>query len=614
MSIKKTFLISIGTIIALLVLNIALISLLKNTQDELSYQQEIRYNSYLKADELRQSSDDLTRLARLYVVSKQDDPVQAQEYYREYFAILDIRNGNLPRPENYHLIYWDLVAADGKSPYPDSELKRSLLDIMKDLHFTEEELAYLAESNANSDGLVNTEVIAMNLVDNKIGTAEKAVMKAGETPRDAAIRIMHDKQYMTFKAEIMRPINTFFETLENRTATTVMDLNNQVVRLTIISIISLIASLIISMIVLYILIAKVIKNIKMVENNIHQLASSGGDLTQSIDIKANNELGALASSLNLFIFNIAEIIRSIFHTAEQLTDSSKELTLTSQQTAATADEIAKTIEEIAKGASDQAKDTENTARNIEQLGKLLDVDNDYLQELNRAAQKIDSEKEDGFTILKELIHYTQKSNESTANIRELILSNNESAEKIENASSMIQSIADQTNLLALNAAIEAARAGEAGKGFAVVADEIRKLAEDSNKFTGDIKTVIDELKSKSELAVNAMNESKEIINKQTQSVKSTEFKFNEIAAATELVKSVADKLNESSDLMAKNRDNIIELIQNLSAISEENAAGTQQVSATMDKQAMAIDEIANSGESLASVAVELRTLIEKFKI
>lgn len=327
-----------------------------------------------------------------------------------------------------------------------------------------------------------------------------------------------------------------------------------------------------------------------------------------------DEVGIMVKSLKTMQENVVDFITKTSDAAEQVAASSEELTATSQQAATASEEVARTIEEIARGANDQAKDTEKTAHNIEELGVLFEQDAVFLHELNQAAEKIDRQKEEGFKILKELVGKTNKVNESSSNVFEIVLSNNESAEKIENASVMIRSIADQTNLLALNAAIEAARAGEAGLGFAVVADEIRKLAEDSNRFTSDIKAVIDELKSKSQLAVATMNGVREIVNEQSNSVKSTELRFDGIAEAIEIVRSIIDKLNYSAELMVNNKNMIVQLIQNLSAISEENAAGTQEASASMQEQAATIEEIANSGESLASVAEEMRTLISKFKI
>ncbi len=334
----------------------------------------------------------------------------------------------------------------------------------------------------------------------------------------------------------------------------------------------------------------------------------------SKNLNRQDEIGEMTRALRAMRNNIADFISQATQTVETIAASSEELTATSQQAANASEEVARTIEEIAKGANDQAKDTEYTANNIEELGNLLDEDVGYMNELNQATERIDNEKEAGFEILSELINKTNRSNDATENIHRIILENNESAEKINVTSTMIQSIADQTNLLALNAAIEAARAGEAGRGFAVVAEEIRKLAEDSNRFTGEIKAVIDELKFNSDQAVSAMNEVMRIVEQQAESVKETEEKFEGIAEATELVREVVDRLNHSAELMVTNKDNILQRVQNLSAISEENAAGTQEASAAMEEQAATIEQIADSGESLAMVAEELRISIEKFKI
>lgn len=331
-------------------------------------------------------------------------------------------------------------------------------------------------------------------------------------------------------------------------------------------------------------------------------------------INRTDEIGKMIRAVKEMQENVAAFIGKTSESTEKVAASAEELTATSQQTATASEEVAKTIEEIARGASEQAKDTENAALNIEELGSLLDIDAQYISELNDATVEIDNQKEEGFELLKDLVNKTIRVNESASNIFDIILSNNESAEAIENASTMIQGIAEQTNLLALNAAIEAARAGEAGKGFAVVAEEIRKLAEDSNNFTKDIKVTIDELKSKSQFAVNTMNDVKLIVNEQSESVNKTETKFEGIAEATELARSIVEKLINSAELMSRNKNNIIELTQNLSAISEENAAGTQQASASMQEQAASIEEIANSGDRLAQISEDLKVLIEKFEV
>ncbi len=162
---------------------------------------ESRHRSYLLADELRQSSDDLTRMVRTYVVTG------APIYKQHYQEILDIRDGKKPRPADYDDIYWDLVLADNLRPRPPGAAV-PLLELLRSAGFTEVEFARLAQAKANSDALTNLEFAAMALI-------ESANPPTGA--RAEAIRMLHDAAYHQGKARIMRPISEFQRIAGERT-------------------------------------------------------------------------------------------------------------------------------------------------------------------------------------------------------------------------------------------------------------------------------------------------------------------------------------------------------------------------------------------------------------
>ncbi|WP_346885381.1 methyl-accepting chemotaxis protein [Clostridium sp. UBA4395] len=399
----------------------------------------------------------------------------------------------------------------------------------------------------------------------------------------------------------------------------ILDIYNEGVLSTIKSVVIVIViGLLISVAISYSLGASITKPIVALTNTIKKQSNLDFKFNEKDEtlkyMKKKNEIGIMANSLKVMEDNVRDFVIKTSEGAEKVVATSQELTATAEQSAIASEEISRTIENIASGASSQAQDTGEAALSVEEMGSLLEENKEYTEELNNAAKDIEKEKEEGFIILKDLVLKTGESNNASKQVYEIILSNNESAEKIEKASTMIQSISEQTNLLALNAAIEAARAGEHGRGFAVVAEEIRKLAEESNNFTGEIKTVIEELKLKSENAVNRMKEVKGIIDSQSESVEKTEEKFHRISNSIEITNNVIDKLNESSEKMNENKEKLVDLMQNLSAIAEENAAGTEESSAAIEEQSASIEEIANGSEGLVNIIDELQGIINKFTV
>lgn len=209
------------------------------------------------------------------------------------------------------------------------------------------------------------------------------------------------------------------------------------------------------------------KPILVVTDRMGQFADLDFSPNSTFDVekfmKRNDEVGSMVRALHVMRENVANFITGTSEAAERVAASSEELTATSLEAATSSEEIAMTIEEIAKGVEEQANDTEVTSNNIDEMGNLIEQNFNYLKELNAAAIQIEQQKEEGINIISSLIDNNKSNNDASNNVYQIILSNNESVEKIEIASSKINDLASQTNLLALNATIEAARAGEAGK-------------------------------------------------------------------------------------------------------------------------------------------------------
>jgi len=342
-----------------------------------------------------------------------------------------------------------------------------------------------------------------------------------------------------------------------------------------------------------------------------------GDFSQMVGAEMagrKDEIGLLAKGFNEINASMQSILRNITETAQQVAASSEELTSTSGQSAIASEEVARAVMEIAKGSTDQAEETMQGASSVDEMGIRLDVSMQKMHELVEASGTVEKLKNEGIKIVADLTEKTTSNISVLEKVASDVTETNVSADRIGQASRVIQGIAEQTNLLALNAAIEAARAGDAGRGFAVVADEIRKLAEQSTESAREIDDVVRDLQTKASASVETMQGLTQFTQEQQGSVRETQATFQGIAAAVEVTRREADAMSKALEEVLEHRKRVLDIMQNLSAISEENAASTEEASGSIEEITSSMQEIAHASEGLAKLAESLEESIHRFKI
>ena len=542
LSIKNIF-----TAIFLLSLALSVISLwalfrVAGKQAEANRVTETRYQSYLLADELRQSSDDLTRLARTYVVTGD------ARYEQQYLDILDIRNGKKPRPAHYERIYWDFVAAGVPVPASTGPAV-PLAELMRKAGFSEQEFAKLREAQANSDGLVKTEVIAMNAVKGRFDDGSGNFTKTGPPDLEMARAIMHDAAYHSNKAKIMQPVNEFLTLLDQRTSAAVQTAMSGTMAAYSVTVGVLLVSVMVSLLCLFLVYRHIKRSLDQAIATAQLIA--GGDLSIDAVIERADEIGVLLHAMNTINANLTGLIGDIRNSTGEMSVATHEIAL------GNADLSART--------EAQASSLEETASSMETLTATVRQNASNAGEANQLAATASAVAVQGGAVVAQVVSTMGAIKESSSQIADII--------------GVIDGIAFQTNILALNAAVEAARAGEQGRGFAVVAGEVRSLAHRSAAAAQEIKTLIGASVERVDAGSKLVDEAGRTMALVVESIQKVAAIMSEITSASHEQSAGISEVNQAVTQM----DNIT---QQNAALVEQAAAAAE----SLQEQAQALIE------------------------
>lgn len=344
---------------------------------------------------------------------------------------------------------------------------------------------------------------------------------------------------------------------------------------------------------------------------------SGMDFSEDpIQAKLNSkkdETGRISRALDSLRLALVNVVGTIKEKSDNVMYAADALNTDAAETSTTMEQVEKAVNDIAQGAASQAEDTQSATENVIIMGNMIEETNDDIAKLREYADEMKESTAFAKDILKELGDVNRRAGEYIDVIAEQTNTTNESALKISEATKLITSIAEETNLLSLNASIEAARAGEQGKGFAVVAAEIQKLAEQSNISAQQIEIIIQELLKDSERAVETMYDVKEIIRLQSDHVEQTDNAFTQIISGVEQSAKAIDRISDKSAQLDEARVGVVDIVQSLTAIAEENAAGTQETSASATEVSAIVEDISDKSNGLRQIAADLESSMSIFK-
>lgn len=339
---------------------------------------------------------------------------------------------------------------------------------------------------------------------------------------------------------------------------------------------------------------------------------ASGDLTAKLKLKRQDEFGVMADDTNEMIGKIRGLVTDVAGFGRNVSDAAGELSDAAAYINDSIKNVSVAMSDMDAGIVSQVEDTDNGYHQMEAFAESINAITNKAEVIGNVAKSTKTIVEEGTTVVADLKVQSLSTAELTGTIITDIRELQSKSADIGSVIETINGIAKQTNMLSLNASIEAARAGAAGRGFAVVADEIRKLADQSVAAVKDIESIIKNIQNQTIKTAESAGNAGKMLKSQSKALNGTVDMFGRIGTQfDELLGEITEILTGMRSI-AESKDNVLDTIKNIAAVTEETSASTTTVKDTVQAEVSAVEALSIRAEELTEKAKELENAIQAF--
>lgn len=316
--------------------------------------------------------------------------------------------------------------------------------------------------------------------------------------------------------------------------------------------------------------------------------------------KMKNEVQLVQDSRTDQLELLPALFGNIFHKQKNQGDVTTKLSSSANANAIAAAEVSYSVDTLKTKLDNQVKEVSQIAQNSEEMTVTVHQSAQQAEIAADMAIQAKTTGAEGQQALTEAMGNIRELNSQAAETLVLIEQLNEKSLKIQDVTKVIEEIAEQTNLLALNAAIEAARAGDHGRGFAVVADEVRQLASRTASATGEVESIVDEIRAETQQVVSRIQTLSGDVESGTEAMEQIS---QQLGGISEQSSAVEEQISTIAEGARTNRQNLEVIFNSLQTVRVELEESDNEVS-QLAVQASSLMEAAEYSTAVLATSSE----------